>query len=386
MATILEKGINIIINRKIGDTNKPIYPFTKTANVIDENGNSLKELIADTLASKEYVDGKNYVPENQAADDLTYLRNDNTWHKIPDASVTQKGVVQLSSALDSESEEMAATAKAVKELKTAIDTVSATTGADYVKKTQLGVASTEDTVGVATLHATGQVPASQLPSYVDDVVEGYYVEGAFYKDEAHQEVITGESSKIYVDLTSENTYRWSGTIFVEISKSLALGETASTAFPGDKGKIAYDYSQAVHAMVDATKVTASDNNGYIKVTSQNEAGVATESEVLVYTHPQAEGFAATNPHGTTAADVGLGKVENKTGAEIRAELTSEEVANALGFTPTDTATKAATASQDGYMTKEYAAKLDNCSEISIGTEDPTFTSGSGIWFQVVSED
>ena len=67
-------------------------------------------------------------------------------------------------------------------------------------------------------------------------------------------------------------------------------------------------------------------------------------------------------------------------------MTSEEVANALGFTPTDTATKAATASQDGYMTKEYAAKLDNCSEISIGTDDPTFTSGSGIWFQVVSED
>lgn len=386
MSTTLEKGLNIIINRKVGEANKPIYPFTKTANVIDANGNSLAELIAGTLASKEYVDGKNYVPENQAADNLTFLRNDNSWQKIPDASITQKGVVQLSSALDSDSEELAATAKVVKELKAAIDAVSATTGADYVKKAQLGVASTEDTVGVATLDATGHVPASQLPSYVDDVVEGYYVDGAFYKDEAHQEAITGESSKIYVDLVSENTFRWSGTIFVEISKSLALGETASTAFPGDKGKVAYDYAMAVHAMVDATKVTASENNGYIKVTSQNEAGVPTESEVLVYTHPQAEGFSNTNPHGTTAADVGLDKVENKTGAEIRAELTSEEVSAALGFTPTETATKAATASQDGYMTKEYAAKLDNCAEVSVGAEDPTFTSGSGIWFQVVSED
>ena len=184
-------------------------------------------------------------------------------------------------------------------------------------------------------------------------------------------------------MARHGNYRWSGTIFVEISKSLALGETASTAFPGDKGKIAYDYSQAVHAMVDATKVEASDNNGYIKVTTQNEQGISTTSDVLVYTHPAVEGATATNPHGTTASDVGLGKVENKTGAEIRAELTSSEVETALGFTPQNAAT-AATSANDGVMTAAQAAKLDKCMETAVSAEEPTF-AGNGIWFQIVNE-
>lgn len=386
MATPLNKGLNIVINRKVGGVNTPIYPFTKTANVKNAAGDTLDEVIK-TLATTKYVDGKNYVPANQtAADSLHFLRNDNTWAKIQSASVDAEGVVRLSSELGSESEETAATSKAVKELKDAIDEVSKTTSDDFVKKAQLGVATSGDVVGVATLDENGTVPAAQLPSYVDDVVEGYLADGKFYKEAAHTTEITGETSKIYVDLVSENTYRWSGSLFVEISKSLALGETASTAFAGDKGKIAYDYSQAVHAMVDATKVEASDNNGYIKVTSQNETGVATTSDVLVYTHPTVEGGTATNPHGTTAADVGLGKVENKTSEDIRAELTKKNVTDALGFVPSDAVAHAATAAQDGYMTKEYAAKVDNCAEISIGSAAPTFASGSGIWFEVVSED
>ncbi len=65
----------------------------------------------------------------------------------------------------------------------------------------------------------GKVPASQLPSYVDDVVEGYYFEGAFYEDAAHSVKIEGETGKIYVDITpgSNATYRWSGSAYVEIS-------------------------------------------------------------------------------------------------------------------------------------------------------------------------
>ena len=386
MATPLNKGMNIVIQRKVGDVNTPIYPFTKTANVKDAAGNTLDEVI-NTLATTEYVDGKNYVPENQtAADDLHFLRNDNTWAKIQSATVEQEGVVRLSSELTSESEETAATSKAVKAVKDAVDAVSKTTSDDYVKKAQLGVASSDGVTGVATLDENGTVPAAQLPSYVDDVVEGYLIEGKFYKDEAKAEEITGETSKIYVDKTTELTYRWSGSMFVEISKSLALGETASTAFPGDKGKVAYDYSQAVHAMVDATKVEASDNNGYIKVTTQNEQGIPTTSDVLVYTHPAVEGATATNPHGTTASDVGLGKVENKTSEEIRAEITKKNVTDALGFEPSDAVAHAATAAQDGYMTKEYAAKLDGCAEVSVGADAPTFASGSGIWFQVISQD
>lgn len=107
--------------------------------------------------------------------------------------------------------------------------------------------------GVAELDATGKVPAAQLPSYVDDVIEGYMSAGKFYKEPAHTTVINGEAGKIYVDLTTNKTYRWGGTAFAEISASLALGETSTTAFRGDYGKIAYDYAMEEHAPVNAER-------------------------------------------------------------------------------------------------------------------------------------
>ena len=112
--------------------------------------------------------------------------------------------------------------------------------------------------GVAELDANGTVPAAQLPSYVDDVVEGYMSNGKLYKEAAHTTAIAGETGKIYVDLTTEKTYRWSGSTFVVISETLALGETASTAYRGDRGKIAYDHSQTAHAPADAEKNVQSD--------------------------------------------------------------------------------------------------------------------------------
>lgn len=81
------------------------------------------------------------------------------------------------------------------------------------------------------------IPASILPSYVDDVIEGYYLSDKFYKTNSTSgEVIAGEANKIYVDLTTNKTYRWSGNFYVVISETLALGETGSTAYAGDKGK------------------------------------------------------------------------------------------------------------------------------------------------------
>ena len=85
-----------------------------------------------------------------------------------------------------------------------------------------------------------------MPSYVDDVIEGYlHTDGKFYKEDSHTTAYTGEAGKIYVDITAgkNKTYRWSGTTYVEISESLALGTTSSTAFPGDKGQTAYEHSQ-----------------------------------------------------------------------------------------------------------------------------------------------
>lgn len=73
----------------------------------------------------------------------------------------------------------------------------------------------------------GLIPASYLPSYVDDVIEAASL-SAFPS--------TGEAGKIYVATNTNLTYRWSGTTYVEISPSLALGETSTTAYAGDKGK------------------------------------------------------------------------------------------------------------------------------------------------------
>ena len=85
---------------------------------------------------------------------------------------------------------------------------------NYVPKSEKGSAN-----GVATLDGNGKVPSSQLPSYVDDVVEGYYYNGQFYTDSAHTQLITPETGKIYVDLDTNKTYRWGGTTYVEISQS-----------------------------------------------------------------------------------------------------------------------------------------------------------------------
>ena len=108
------------------------------------------------------------------------------------------------------------------------------------------------------LDSSNKIPSTLLPSYVDDVIEGYYYNSKFYKESAHTTAITGESGKIYVDLSTNKTYRWSGSAFVEISASLALGETSSTAYRGDRGKIAYDHSQAAHAPSNAEKNVQSD--------------------------------------------------------------------------------------------------------------------------------
>lgn len=101
----------------------------------------------------------------------------------------------------------------------------------------------------------GKVPSSQLPSYVDDVLE--YDNLAAFPE-------TGESDKIYIAIDTNKTYRWSGSAYVEISASVALGETSSTAYRGDRGKTAYDHSQVVSG----------------------------------------------NPHQVTKTDVGLGNVDN----------------------------------------------------------------------------
>lgn len=116
--------------------------------------------------------------------------------------------------------------------------------------------------GVAELDSTGKVPSSQLPSYVDDVLE-YTSKSSFPS--------TGEAGKIYVDTGTNLTYRWSGSSYVEISQSLALGTTSSTAFRGDYGNAAY-----AHAVTNKGSAFAS---GLYKVTTNAEGHVTAATAV-----------------------------------------------------------------------------------------------------------
>ena len=155
---------------------------------------------------------KGLVPAPAIADKEKFLRGDGTWQDSSAVEANPSGT---------------ATADLTK---LGIDgTVYGIKDADAVHSADVGVAG-----GVAELDSNGRVPSSQLPSYVDDVVE-YASISAF--------PVTGESGKIYVALDTNLTYRWGGTEYVEISPSLALGETSTTAYRGDRGKAAYDHSQ-----------------------------------------------------------------------------------------------------------------------------------------------
>ena len=172
---------------------------------------------------------------------------------------------------------------------TGISEEDATTKADKALAdgrvyTDTKVSALEDTKGkaggIAELDEDGHVPAAQLPSYVDDVLE--FTNLAGFPD-------PGDAGKIYVSKDNNLTYRWSGTAYVEISASLALGETSGTAYRGDRGKTAYDHSQATHAPVNAQK------NSLI-----------TKGEI----EAKLTGVIGTHSHTVSKGDVGLGNVDN----------------------------------------------------------------------------
>ena len=210
-----------------------------------------------------------HVPTPQTADARKFLRNDNTWQSLPAASTSVTGIVQLNDNINSTSATQAATANAVKK---AYD--KANHSHPYLATSLKGAKN-----GVASLDENGLVPSSQLPSYVDDVLE-YDKLASFPK--------TGESGKIYVAQDSNKTYRWSGTAYVEISASLALGETSSTAYRGDYGKIAYDHSQKAHVTGVKGDSETAYRTGNVNITKANVGlgnvpNVATNDQTPTYT-------------------------------------------------------------------------------------------------------
>lgn len=154
--------------------------------------------------------------------------------------------------------------------------------------------------GFAPLDGDVKIPSEYLPSYVDDVLE-YPTFAAF--------PVIGESGKIYVALDDNLTYRWSGSTYVEISKSLALGETASTAYPGNKGKKNAD--DIVRHIADKT-----------------------------------------NPHNVTKAQLGLNRVDNTADVDKPVSAATQAALD----TKVDKVTGKDLSTND--FTNEYKAKVD----------------------------
>lgn len=197
--------------------------------------------------------------------------------------------------------------------------------------------------GLASLNESGIIPSAQLPSYVDDVIE---------VDTFSNLPGTGESGKIYIVQDTNLTYRWSGTDYVEISKSLALGETSSTAYPGDKGKATTDKLNRIpnKLITDTVNVNQSATEAVLNFTyyKQNEqqsgrntltitsattsqaglmssadktklnglkdqAGITSDIDA-VQTNLETHINNKSNPHEVTKDQVGLGNVDNTSDA------------------------------------------------------------------------
>lgn len=136
-----------------------------------------------------------------------------------------------------------------------------------------GVLNVDRVPSIPATKLTGIINQANLPSYVDDVLE-FANKTAF--------PIKGESGKIYVDQATNLTYRWGGTAYVEISPSLALGTTSSTAFRGDYGNTAYQ-----HAVAKGSAFA----QGMYKITT-NSAGHVTAAQAITKSDITALGIPA----------------------------------------------------------------------------------------------
>lgn len=232
-----------------------------------------------------------------------------------------------------------------------------------VKRSEMGAAG-----GVATLDETGKVPSSQLPSYVDDVIEGTYVNSTTFND-ADGSPVTPESGKIYVDTTTNKEYRWGGTQFVLISESLALGETASTAYPGNKGKQNADNIAALQTSV--SEIEEKDAQQDTQITAaKNAADAAQEAADTAQTAAEtADSKAVAAQNKADANETNIGKIVSgdtkvgKAGAADSATAASK-LSTAQEISLTGDATGSATF--DGSAPAAIAMTLKN-SGVTAGT-------------------
>lgn len=182
---------------------------------------------------------------------------------IEAATKTQAGVMTAADKTNLDETLPNAIAKEVQDRKDAIAALESSSNASIKaleKKHDDFVATKGQANGFASLDGNGLVPSSQLPSYVDDVIEGYATYDVsktgklsnikLYSDPDHANPITGESGKIYLNITSGQPpyqFRWSGTQFVDSNtSSLILGEVTGTAYDGAKGKSLADWRKSLN--------------------------------------------------------------------------------------------------------------------------------------------
>ena len=181
----------------------------------------------------------------------------------------------------------------------------------------------------------GKVPSTQLPSFVDDVLD-YSALANF--------PTTGEAGKIYVATDTNKTYRWSGSAYVEISASLALGETAATAYRGDRGKVAYDHSQDSSVHVTAAQKESWDSKAAGNHTHDYAASDHTHTPASIgaaaasHTHDYAasdhthSGYAASTHTHTGYAASSHTHTASEVGAAAAAHTHSEYAASSHSHT------------------------------------------------------
>ncbi len=189
--------------------------------------------------------------------------------------------------------------------------------------------------GLAELDAQGKVLISQLPSFVDDVVYGYYNEDKFYEEAEYETPIEGEDSKIYVDVATNKTYRWGGESFVVIGSDLAIGDTATTAGRGDWTKAAYEHSQKNHAPENAeenqkaystvtvgeTSVAATDKTDTIKFTQGKNVTLSADAGSKTITIEATD----TTYTEATQSEAGLMSGNDKKKLDEIESITNEEI-------------------------------------------------------------
>lgn len=255
--------------------------------------------------------------------------------------------------------------------------------------------------GLASLDDSGKVPSTQLPSYVDmaDVLEFTQLD---------QLPKPGKSGKIYVVTSTNLQYRWSGSDYVEISKSLALGETSSTAYPGDKGKTTTDKLNRIpdKLITDTVNVNQSTTEAVLNFTTYrqeaqqigintltitsattSQAGLMSSSDKTkldglkdqagitsdinaVQTNLETHINNKSNPHKVTKDQVGLGNVDNTSDA-------NKPISNA-----TRTALNGKFSATDGNALKQTIEDMPNL----IVTEGSVSHKNNNISLSLIQQD